>query len=179
MLPQKKIKIALTGGIGTGKTFISKQFLDKGVPVFYADEVAKTIYASEKVLAFFKEEYGDHFFTNNQLDFSKLANFVFSSAANRKQIESFIHPLVMQQFEDWTAQQDSNMVILESAIIFEAGLEKFFDKIIVVDAPLEVRIERIKNRNLQISEHEILQRIDSQISQEEKCKRADLVIWNG
>jgi len=90
-----------------------------------------------------------------------------------------MHPLVMQKFEKWASQQDSNIVMLESAIVFEAGLEKLFDKIITVDAPLEVRIERIKNRNTQLSEAEILQRIHSQLSQKEKCTRSDLVIWNG
>ena len=179
MLPQKKIKIALTGGIGTGKTYISKQFLDMGIPIFYADEEAKKLYFSEEVIAFFKEQYDDSFFTNNQLDFSKLATFVFLDIENRKQIESFIHPLVMQRFEEWAAQQVSSIVMMESALIFEAGLENFFDKIMVVDAPLDVRVERIKNRNEQLSEAEILQRINSQLSQEEKCIRADLIIWNG
>jgi dephospho-CoA kinase len=179
MLPQKKIKIALTGGIGTGKTYISKQFLDIGIPVFYADEEAKKLYYSEKALTFFKEEFGDSFFTNNQLDFSKLAAFVFSNREHRKKIEVFIHPLVMQQFEEWVSQQTSNIVMLESALIFEAGLAQFFDKIIVVDAPLDIRIKRIKARNTSLSEAEITQRIDSQISQEEKCQRADLVVWNG
>jgi dephospho-CoA kinase len=178
MLPLKKIRIALTGGIGTGKTYISKQFLDMGIPVFYADDEAKKLYVSEKVLTFFTENYGNSFFTEKRLDLSKLATFIFKKTENRKQIETFIHPLVMQQFENWSSQQTSNIVMLESAIVFEANLEKFFDKIIVVDAPLDVRIERIKNHYFHISEEEIMQRIHSQLSQEEKCKRADLVILN-
>jgi dephospho-CoA kinase len=179
MQPQKKIKIALTGGIGTGKTYISKQFIDIGVPIFYADEEAKKLYHSEKVLSFFKEKYGEVFFTNNQFDLIKLSDFVFSNLENRKQIENFIHPLVMKQFEDWITQQESNVVMLESALIFEAKLENSFDKVFVVDAPLEVRIKRIRERNAILSEEEILQRINSQIQQEEKCKRADLIILNG
>jgi dephospho-CoA kinase len=179
MLPQRKIKIALTGGIGTGKTYISKQFLDMGIPVFYADEETKKLYNSETVLTFFKQKYGDSFFTNKKLDLSKLATYVFKNDKNRKEIETFIHPLVMQQFENWASQQTSNIVMLESAIIFEAELEKFFDKIIVVDATLEVRMKRIKERNPHLRESEILHRINLQIPQEEKCKRADLVILNG
>jgi len=179
MLLQKKIKIALTGGIGTGKTFVSKQFLDKGVPVFYADDEAKKLYSSDKVLLFLKYNFGDKVFTDNLLDFSKLTNVVFSNIENRKKIEALIHPLVMQQFEEWATQQRSNLVMLESALIFEAELEHFFDKIVVVDAPLDIRIKRIKERNPALTEAEILQRIHSQIPQEEKCKRADWVIWNG
>ncbi|MCL2245910.1 MAG: dephospho-CoA kinase [Lentimicrobiaceae bacterium] len=177
-LQQKKIRIALTGGIGIGKTYISKHFLDMGIPVFYADEEAKKLYDSEKVLTFFKENFGDTVFSNQKLDFAKLATLVFGKQECRKQIEAFIHPLVMQQFEYWSTQQDSNIVMLESAIVFEASLEKFFDKIIVVDAPIEVRIQRIKNRNPHMSESEILRRINLQIPQEEKCKRADFVIDN-
>jgi len=179
MLPQKKIKIALTGGIGTGKTFVSKQFLDKGVPVFYADDEAKKLYSSEKVLVFLKENFGDNIFTNNKLDFLKLTDFVFSNPKHRKKIENFIHPLVMQEFAEWSTRQNSNIVIMESAIIFEAGLENFFDKIITVDAPFDIRIKRISERNPKLSPSEILQRIETQISQVEKCRRADLVIWNG
>ena len=179
MLPQRKIRVALTGGIGTGKTYVSKQFLDMGIPFFYADDEAKKLYDSEIVLTFFKKNYGDSFFTNQKLDFAKLAAYVFKNPENRKTIETFIHPLVMQQFENWAVQQNSNIVMLESAIIFEAELEQFFDKIIVVDAPVEVRIKRIKDRNPHLSEPEILQRINLQMPQEEKCKRGDLVIWNG
>jgi dephospho-CoA kinase len=179
MLPQKKIKIALTGGIGTGKTYISKHFFDIGIPVFYADDEAKILYFSEKVLNFVKKEYGNSLIINNQLDIFQFSKLVFSKIEIRKQIEALIHPMVIQQFDKWVSQQTSNIVLLESAIIFEAGLEKLFDKIIVVDAPLAIRIKRIKDRNPELSESEILQRMDSQMPQAEKCKRADWVIWNG
>jgi dephospho-CoA kinase len=176
---QKKVKIALTGGIGTGKTYISKQFFDIGIPVFYADEEAKKLYSSETIVGFIKENFGNSLYTNNEIDVTKLSDVVFSDIEKRKKLESIIHPLVMQQFENWAEQQEADTVMLESAIIFEAGLEHNFDKIYVVEAPTEVRIERIKNRNPHLSEKEILQRIDSQISQKEKCRKADLVIWNG
>jgi dephospho-CoA kinase len=179
MLPQKKNKIALTGGIGTGKTYISKQFLDMGIPVFYADEEAKKLYLSEKVVSAFKEKYQDIFFTDNQLDLLKLSGFVFSNIENRKQIEAIIHPLVMQQFEEWASQQVSNIVMMESALVYEAGLAHFFDKIIVVDAPLEIRMARMKNRNPQLPKEKLLEIMNTQLSQEEKCRRADLVLWNG
>jgi len=176
---QKKVKIALTGGIGTGKTYISKQFVDIGVPVFYADEEAKKLYSFETIVGFIKENFGNSLVINNEIDVTKLSDIVFSDIEKRIKLESFIHPLVMQQFEDWAAQQEASIVMLESAIIFEAGLEHYFDKIFVATAPTEVRIERIKNRNPHLSEKEILLRINSQILQEEKCRRADLVIWNG
>jgi len=173
---QRKIKIALTGGIGTGKTYISKQFLDIGIPIFYADDETKKLYDSPKVQALLKTHFQDKFFTDNKLDRCKIADFIFLNNENKKQFEAIIHPLVMQQFEEWAAQQTSPIVMLESAIIFEAKLTHYFDKIFVVDAPLSVRVKRLKDRLLEI---EIRQRILSQMPQEEKCKRADLVIWNG
>jgi len=175
---QKKIKIALTGGIGTGKTFISKQFLDKGIPVFYADEETKKLYHSKKVIVFFKKTLGCKVFTNHLVDYEKLSDIVFSDSDIRKKIETFIHPLVMEQFEKWAKKQNSETVVMESAIIYEARLENYFDKIIVVDAPLDIRIQRIKERNPSLSEKEVLQRIESQLPQEEKCQRADEIIFS-
>jgi len=176
MHPQKKIKIALTGGIGTGKTYVSKHFLDIGIPIFYADQEAKKLYSSKIVMDLLEDKYGELFFTNNKLDLSKVADYVFTKPENRKEIEAIIHPLVMNKFEEWTNLQNSNIVMMESAIIFEAGLEKLFNKVIVVDAPFDVRIKRIKDRDPHLSEAEIMQRIDTQLPQEEKCKYADLVI---
>jgi len=175
MLFQRKIKIALTGGIGTGKTYISKQFLDIGIPFFYADEETKKLYNSPKVKVLLKNHFQNKFFTDNKLDYSKIADFIFLNNKNKKQFEKIIHPLVMQQFEEWADQQISPIVMMESAIIFEAELTHYFDKIFVVDAPLSVRMKRLQDR---LSETEIRQRILSQMPQEEKSKRADLVIWN-
>ncbi len=90
-----------------------------------------------------------------------------------------VHPWVMQQFEQWVARQVSSAVIMESAIIYEAHLEHHFDKVIVVDAPLELRIRRILKRNPELTQEEILQRMSNQLPQEEKCCRADLVICTG
>lgn len=172
------LKIVLTGGIGTGKTYLSKHFIEMGIPVFYADEEAKKLYSESKVLQFFKDRFGDSIFTNQQLDFQKLAQIVFLNEDSREEVNRFIHPLVFQKFETWAEAQGTPSVMMESAIIFEAGLDHLFDKIIVVDAPLEVRISRIQKRSPHLTEEEIMVRIDAQMSQEEKCKRADMVILN-
>jgi dephospho-CoA kinase len=172
------LKMVLTGGIGTGKTYLSKHFLDMGIPVFYADEEAKKLYSDPEVIHFFQTRFGDDVFTNQQLDFKKLAQIVFSDPLSREEVSHFIHPLVFNKFEIWAQEQGTPTVMMESAIIFEAGLDHLFDKIIVVDAPLEVRISRIQKRSPQLSEKEILERINAQMPQEEKCKRADFVILN-
>jgi len=172
------LKIALTGGIGTGKTYLSKHFVEMGIPVFYADEEAKKLYNLPEVIQFFLTSFGDAVFTNQSLDFQKIAQFVFSNEESRLMVNNYIHPLVFKKFEEWAILQNTPSVMMESAIIFEAHLEHQFDKIIVVDSPLDVRIERIKKRSPHLSDEEIRNRINAQISQEIKCQKADLVILN-
>jgi dephospho-CoA kinase len=172
------LKIALTGGIGTGKTYLSKHFIEMGIPVFYADEEAKKLYSEPKVMALFRLKFGTSVFTNEQLDITKLANLLFSDTESLLWVNQTIHPLVLQKFEDWASLQNTRSVIMESAIVYEAQLEGFFDKVIVVDAPIAIRIGRIKKRSPHLTDEEIMTRINTQISQEEKCKRADLVLLN-
>lgn len=169
-------KYALTGGIGTGKTFISKDFIRNGIPVFYADEEAKKLYAREDVVARLGELFGEDIFSDNKLDFKKMGEMIFADTEAQKKLESLIHPLVMAEFENWARTQESDEVMMESAIIFESHLEKYFDKVFVVNASVPVRVARIRRRNPDWSEEEILARINAQMSQEEKCRLADEVI---
>ena len=169
-------KYALTGGIGTGQTFISKDFVRQGIPVFYADEEAKKLYAREEVIAQIKELFGSAVFTNDVLDFKKMGEIVFADQNAQKQLEAIIHPMVMAEFEKWAAEQHADTVMMESAIIFESHLEKYFDKVFVVNASVPVRVARIRRRNPELSEEQILARIAAQMSQEEKCRLADEII---
>ncbi|MBO4654121.1 MAG: dephospho-CoA kinase [Bacteroidales bacterium] len=171
-------KIAITGGIGTGKTYISRLFVKMGIPVFYADEEAKKCYGEQCVVEAIHEHFGDKVFTEGKVDFQKMAQFVFKDYRNLVIINRLIHPRVMERFDAWAKEQQAPSVMMESAILFENGLDKFFDLVIVVDAPLDVRIERIKKRNPALTEQEIRDRIEAQMPQEEKCKRADMVIDN-
>ncbi|MDR1112876.1 MAG: dephospho-CoA kinase [Bacteroidales bacterium] len=172
------LKIGLTGGIGTGKTYISRHFIEIGIPVFYADEETKKLYREPEVQLLLRSYFGDAIFTDNQLDFRKMSELFFSSSETLQQANALIHPLVTERFICWASKQQSKAVMMESAIIFEAGLVSFFDKIFVVDAPLEMRIRRIQTRNPEWSKADILKRINAQMNQEEKCRLAHLVIWN-
>lgn len=171
-------KIALTGGIGTGKTYISKKFVQMGIPVFYADEEAKKCYEDREIVDTIRSYFGTEVFTDGRLDFKKMARCVFQDPIKREVINKMIHPRVMGMFDEWAEEQHMPFVMLESAIVYENDMEKFFDMVIVVDAPLDVRLERIKKRNPNLTEKEITDRINAQMPQEEKCKRADLVIRN-
>ena len=148
-------KWGLTGGIGTGKTFISKTFLKKGIPVFYADDEAKKLYADAEVLQQLREVFGEKVFENGKPNFRKLADLVFNNHDALEKLEAILHPRVMGMFEQWATQQHSEIVIMESAILYEAHLEHYFDKVMVVNASVGKRIERIKRRNPELTEAEI------------------------
>lgn len=171
-------KIALTGGIGTGKTYISNYFVQMGIPVFDADAEAKKQYDNPEVIETISSYLGSDILTKGKLDLAKMSQKVFENAENQELINRLVHPRVMEAFDTWAEQQNLHTVMLESAIIFENELEKFFDVVIVVDAPLEIRVERIKKRNPNLTEEQIWKRINAQMPQEEKVKRADFVITN-
>lgn len=173
-------KIALTGGIGTGKTYLSKQFVQMGIPVFYADDEAKKIYQDPKVKQSLCQVFGTEIlFSDGSVNLPKLSTIVFSDEQQLQRLNALVHPWVMEQFEKWAEQQNAPTVMMESAIIFECNLNHLFDKIIVVDAPLELRIQRISKRNPELTRDDILQRMSRQMPQETKCQQADLVICTG
>lgn len=172
------IKVGLTGGIGTGKSFVAKLFTDRGVPVYDADKEAKKLYALPEVLSEVKSQLGEAFVINEQIDFKAITTHVFSDLAFRKKLEQIIHPKLKNNFLSWCHQQQAAIVMMEAAIIFESNFQTLFDYIITVDAPPEVRIERVKQRNPLLTEENIEQRMAAQLSQAEKCKRADFIILN-
>ena len=175
-------KIALTGGIGTGKTYLSTHFKEMGIPVFYADDEAKKLYSDPQFLQTIRETFGDEVFNpghSERLSFERLAETVFADEKALQQLNALVHPAVMQMFEAWCARQDAPAVMMESAVVFEGNLTKYFDKIIVADAPEELRIRRIMARNPEMTREQILARMARQLPQDEKCRRADLVVCTG
>jgi len=171
-------KIALTGGIGTGKTYISKFFVDFGIPVYYADEEAKKLYDEPEIITLIATQFGGSVITDRKVDFHKLAKLLFDNSDHINRINKIIHPILMERFNDWAELQNSQYVMLESAIVFEAGLDHYFDFIIAVDAPYDLRLNRLRERNPSFSEEDFRKRINSQMEQSLKCEKADLVIVN-
>lgn len=174
------VKIGLTGGIGTGKTYLSAHFRDMGIPVYYADEEAKKLYRRPEFLAEMRVAFPDaHFWlSDGSLSMDELAKS-FADEAFLQRLSRFVHPFVMRDFESWAARQNTPAVMMESAILFEYDLVSCFDKIIVADAPEALRIKRIMARNPHLTEADIRQRMSRQMPQEEKCSRADLVVCTG
>lgn len=173
------IKVALTGGIGTGKTFISSIFEKLGIPVFNSDLAAKelmnnNITVKEKLISYF----GNSIFDNNDMLIrSKLASLIFNNPDALSYTNSIVHPAVRAYFAQWAAKQQTKYVIQESAIVFESGIKNLFDKIITITASKEVRIQRLKERG-GLTEEEILRRMNNQIEEENYICESDFIIRN-
>lgn len=173
------LKIALTGNIGSGKTTVSRVFSVLGVPAYNADENARRFLMSPYVNARLSETFGESVMDEKGLpDRAKLASLVFNDEQMLKKLNCIIHPLVMNDFEAWTNEY-ANMpyVILESAIIFENGLDKLFDQIILVTAPEEQRIKRVEKRD-HFTRDQVMERVKNQILEEIKAEMSDFVINN-
>ena len=171
--------IGLTGGIGSGKTTVARIFSMLNVPVYNSDEAGRKITNKDPLVkSSIKNQFGADLFDNNDnINREKLSAIVFSDSTALAKLNAIIHPAVAQDFKTWCANQSSPFVIKESAILFEHGLDKLLDGVIVVEAPDELRIKRVMNRN-GITEDLVRQRIQQQLPQDELISRADWVIHN-
>ena len=171
--------IGLTGGIGSGKTTVARIFSMLNVPVYNSDEAGRKLTNKDPhVKNAIKELFGtDMFDSNENLIREKLSTIVFNDSSALAKLNAIIHPAVAQDFNSWCSNQSSPYVIKESAILFEHGLDKLLDGVIVVEAPDELRIKRVMNRN-GITEDAVRQRIQQQLTQDELISRADWVIHN-
>jgi dephospho-CoA kinase len=151
-----------------------------GVPVYYADEEAKKLYRQPSFLADMRQVFPDEelWLPDGSLNMRQLSQS-FADEDFLQRLSHFVHPYVMRDFERWAAEQNAVAVMMESAILYEYGLDQYFDKIIAADAPEALRIKRIQARNPHLTEADIRQRMSRQMPQEEKCARADLVVCTG
>ena len=171
-------KIGITGGIGSGKTYVASVFQSLGIPIFNADIQAKKLMtSSRKLIKLVKEEFGNDIYKDSDLNKEKLASIVFSDSDKLQKLNSLVHPIVKEEFNNWYKKQTSPYVIKEAAILFESNSHIGLDAVICVSAPLELRMKRLLNRD-NYSEKEIKKRIENQISQEEKQKLSDYIIVN-
>jgi dephospho-CoA kinase len=172
------LKIGLTGGIGSGKTTVAQIFEVLTIPVYYADRAAKDLMNKDpelknKIIA----SFGPDVYKGGNLDRSYLASQVFGNAQKLELLNSFVHPVTLRDGEEWMKKQKTPYAIKEAAIIFESGLEKFFDYTIGVTAPESLRIQRVVDRD-HISKEKVLERIQQQMDEKEKMSRCNFVIIN-
>ncbi len=171
-------KIGLTGGIGVGKTYVSKIFENLGVPVFNADKEAKHCLNSDlQLMDSIKKMFGKNIYENNFLQTNLLANIVFNDKTKLEALNNLVHPVVKKKFSLWTKKQKSNFVIKEAAILFESNSHLNLDLVICVSAPKNLRISRIIQRD-KLSISEVEGRIKSQMPQKEKENLSNYVIYN-
>ena len=171
-------KLGLTGGIGTGKTYVSKVFQQMGIPVFNADVEAKNCMIEDKeLMQNIKTYFGENMYDNGVLQKEKLAKIVFNNSERLAELNTLVHPVVKQRFEEWCTQQTAELVVKEAAILFESDAHLGLDSVICVSATEDVRIERVHNRDGS-SFAEIKSRIDKQMTQSKKEELADFVVVN-
>lgn len=168
--------VGLTGGIGSGKSTVARIFEELGVPVFYADVVAKELYNDPNILAQVAEilEAPD---LAQRFDKALMASIIFNDEEKRKKINAFIHPLVKLKFNDWMKHQSGPYCLREAAILIESGSYKDCDAVIVVSCSVEKRIERVMQRD-NLPRTEVENRIKAQMSDEERIKFAQHIIRN-
>jgi dephospho-CoA kinase len=173
------LKVGLTGNIGSGKSIVSQVFETLGVPVYHSDDKAKYILDEPETRVELQNLFGSAIFDpSGKTDRKKIAEIVFNNSAKLAALNNIIHPSVIKDFQTWILQQQSaSYVIMESAILFETGYADLFDKIIVVTAPENIRIDRVMKRD-KIKEEEIIKRIQNQMPEADKTAKADFLIVN-
>ena len=176
-LAKKPHLIGLTGNIGSGKSTAARFFEEEGIPSISSDAIVHKLYNSDKDLQeFLIKEYGS-------LDRKIIAGQIFGEKneqkAKRKLLEDKVHPLVEKKLKEWVIENANSPILVNDVpLLFEAHLEKRFNSIVFIQVDRNIQIARLKKRNPEMNEEEILNRINSQMSQEEKISKSDIVISN-
>lgn len=176
----KKIKVAITGGIGSGKSSVTDYLEKKGHSVLRSDLIAKELMAQDaQIKKKLIEEFGEESYSNDKLNTKFLAANVFTNEENVQKINSIVHPPVMEKIDQLSKEifKNQNIVFIETALVYEANLEDFFDYVILVLADEKTRIERIIARE-KVTEEQVRARMQFQIPDEEKKDDADFVLDN-
>ncbi|WP_300490355.1 dephospho-CoA kinase [Flavobacterium sp.] len=170
--------VGLTGGIGSGKSTIAEYIHSKGIPVYIADDQAKRIMDDPEIVKKVREIFDENVVENEKLNRKKIAELVFSSPNLLKKLNEIIHPAVKENFDKWLKNnKKSNFIVKEAAILFESGSYKDCDKIILVTAPQDIRIERVMNRD-KVSRDQVLDRMKNQWDDARKAEFSDYIIDN-
>lgn len=174
-------KVGITGGIGSGKTTACKVFEVLGIPVFYADTVAKEIMHKDVLLvAGIKSAFGkESYFDDGKLNNKYIAGIVFNDEEALAKLNALVHPAVFRAFDAWeeTIPENVPYTIKEAALLFESSSYKMCDTTILVTAPYEIKLARVMKRD-GVSAEQVKARMDKQLNDEEKSKLANHFIVN-
>lgn len=175
------LKVGITGGIGSGKSTICRIFEVLGIPVFYADAVAKQLMVKDMILiegvkrAFGIESYSEAGTLNNK----HIAAIVFNNLAELEKLNALVHPAVFRAFDRWINEvpESTPYILKEAALLFESASYKMCDTSILVTAPHEIKLERVTQRD-GVTPEQVIARMDKQFTDEQKLKLADHHIVN-
>lgn len=174
-------KVGITGGIGSGKTTVCKVFEVLGIPVFYADTVAKEIMVKDSLLIEgIKSTFGNaSYFEDGKLNNKHIASIVFNSEVELTKLNALVHPATFRAFDTWekAISKEVPYTLKEAALLFESGSYKMCDTVILVTAPLEIKLDRVMQRDA-VTAEQVKARMDKQLSDEDKAKMANYFIIN-
>ena len=174
-------RIGLTGSIGSGKSTVARLLVTRGIPVLDADAVARQVSRRSDVLQAVSSQLGAAYVLPDGLNRAALAQLVFAQPEARAVLNAIIHPAVREEMMRLEAQLEAdgaNAVVQDIPLLFENGLEKLFDAVILVDAPLETRVARVMGRDPSMTRESVLARDAAQMPALEKRARADYVLEN-
>ena len=170
--------VGLTGGIGSGKSTVLKEFKDLGIKTYSADNAAKKLINTDRALIdSIKKVFGNNIYQKNKLDTKQLSKIVFQDSDKLKVLNSIIHPAVSNDFDSFVKANDEIYIVKEVAIIFETKSENAYNKIILVRAPLEERIKRVLLRD-DTSRDDVIKRINNQVDESSIISKCDYIIDN-
>jgi len=172
-------KVALTGNIGSGKSIVASMFSVFGISIFNADSEARKVYGEnevkDKMISIFSNVILN---PKGEIDTKKVASIIFNDKEALKIVNSIIHPIVLEKYNNWCSNHNSEIyTIHEAAIIFENNLQKKFDVVINVSAPLDIRIKRVMERD-NTTEELVRERMANQLSDKVKCELSQFVVYN-
>ncbi len=173
------MKIGVTGGIGSGKSYVCRLLAQRWqLPVYDCDSAAKMLMVSSPhIRQQLQELVGDDVYdASGQLNKGVMSRYLFTDAAHVKAVNAIVHPAVKDDFEQWASRQTGD-VVMESAILVEAGFAKAVDRLVVVEAPLALRIQRAMARD-GATEEQVRARVRHQLTAEQLRAYADIVIVN-
>lgn len=172
------LKVAITGNIGSGKSYVCALFKTFGIAIFDSDLEAKRLYYREDIKAKMMDRFGPEIYLEDgQLNRVQLASLLFSDPEALAFVEGTLYPALNAYFVHWAEQQACPYVLYESALIFEKGLKSFFDAVIVVTASESTRIRRVRERD-HCTEAQVRTRMALQIADSEKIREADYLVFH-
>jgi len=171
-------KVAVTGGIGSGKSTVCRMFSVLGIPVFEADRVAKELMVQDAELrTAISARFGDVVLGEHGFDRKALAAIVFNDQAALADLNALVHPAVRKAFAHWALEQHAPYVIMEAAILAETGGHAAFDHVVVVSAPEKMRLARVMERD-GVGEDAVVARMRNQATEDERLRIASHVVVN-